>query len=203
MMGSVRERVQLIVEQQSKLEDEIATAEEVLKDKKALLKAIGENDLPEAIAAFEQAPDETVDILTTRDGKEIVTEREYHANITKENAEEAHKWLRQNGYEAAIKAQIIVQFGLKELQRSESLVTMLQKAYPGITVSVEGLENDVDLADAILLMIEKAFPGVEVTTKYSVPGQTLKALVKKRLEGGKFIPDCISIYSPVKAKVIG
>lgn len=97
--------------------------------------------------------------LELTDGKKLTIDKAYFAKIPDDKKSEAFNWLADNGYEALIKTDITTSFGKGEGDKVTSLKQTL----------VEGQYS--------------------FEAKDNVHPQTLKALVRERLEEGNDMPD--------------
>ena len=89
-------------------EDEIAKAEEFLKERKAKLIKMTDEDLP---AVMEELG---LKAFTLEDGSKIDIKPLYGASIPGARKEEAFEWLRENGFDDIIKNDVICTFGRGE-----------------------------------------------------------------------------------------
>lgn len=96
--------------------------------------------------------------LTMSNGAKVLLKKQYYASISKERAHDACEWLRENGYGAIVKNEVIVAFGKGE---------------------------DILASGAVEALIEA---GYQPQHKETVHPQTLKTFVKEMMEGGKLLP---------------
>jgi len=111
-----------LARRQVDLEDEIVQIEESLKEKKRELAKVSEVDIPEAFAELGIAE------LSLDTGEKVKVERKIKAGITKKNEEKAFSWLRDNGADALIKAEVKTKFGRgkRERELQEKAITKLK-----------------------------------------------------------------------------
>lgn len=110
-VGATDAEIKTISKLVSSLEDlqgELLTMEEMLKDKKATLRKLQEELLPEAMDAANTTE------FTTTTGVKVILKDSIKANITKANEEQAFAWLRENGHGDLIKRELKVKFDAGE-----------------------------------------------------------------------------------------
>lgn len=105
--------------QATALEQEIADAEEALKDLKARHKTLVEVALPEAMDSA------NCSIFGTPDGYEIEVANVLHASISKAREAEAFQWLREHGHEDLIKNELKVSLGRGDDDKAAAVRTAL------------------------------------------------------------------------------
>jgi len=101
-------------------EDEIASLEEQLKDKKAEADDIGSRVIPELLA--EQGLSE----IKLSDGSKVSVKKEFRATIPKDDArrESCLQWLRDEGLGDIIKNNVTVSFGKGEDDKAEQMLNL-------------------------------------------------------------------------------
>ena len=101
-------------------EDEIATLEEKLKDKKAEADHIGSEVIPELLK--EQGLNE----IKLADGSSVKVKTEYRATLPKDDLkrEQAQQWLRDQGLGDIIKNNVSVTFGRGEDDKAKQLLDL-------------------------------------------------------------------------------
>lgn len=151
---------------QTQQEARIAQLKVELEQVTKALRQTSEVDLPQLLDQV------GITQISLPSGKTVtVTEKQY-PSINKANVPQAHKWLRENGFDAIIKRELVLKFGRGE----------------------DALANTVRSAIADL--------GVqEFSDKESVHPQTLGAFVREQLAKGTELPSSISI-NPVRATQI-
>jgi len=148
------------------LEQRVVDLEEQLKDAKRDLRAIAEDQLPAAMA------EHNITELKLEDGSAISVAKFYSASIPKDRADEAFRWLVDNGYGDLIKNQVATNF-------------------------VRGQE-----AEAEAFAQELADKNMPVNTRKWVEPMTLKAFVKDQTEQGANLPaDLFGLFIGEKAKI--
>ena len=111
--------------------------------------------------------------LKLKDGESVEIKKIYGASITPDNQEQAFTWLRNNGLGDIIKNDVTVTFGRGE---------------------------DNKAADYAVLARGQGFEPVQ---KIGVHPQTLKAVVRERLESGQEMPsDLFKTYAGNSTKII-
>lgn len=130
--------------------DDIKALEVQLSEANARAQDLAENVIPEVMA------NDGVDEFTVSYKPDVIRLKDsYHASITREHKEEAHRWLEATNADM-LKDQVIISFGLKEYAEATMCRHLLGREFPDHTVD----------------------------TKRTVPGSTLVAFVKRMLESG-------------------
>lgn len=112
-------------------------------------------------------------MLKLADGSSVEITKKYAARIPTSKIDEAHDWLRDNGYEDLIKNDLSLSFGMKEDNQAKALAQEL---------------------------IEKGF---NVKQKTHVHHSTLSGFVKEQIEDGKDIPhDLFGVFVADRTKII-
>lgn len=151
----------------------IAWLENELKDARARHRYLSDHVLNELM------PDDvvwdkrkhTAKVELPRLGRTVTLKKELHCAVPKEQREEAHAWLLENGYDDLLKYQLVVQFPRKMLDIARSTYTSLRKLLdPVITI-----DGSTELA-----------------------GATMAAWVRERLRTGQTVPECFSVYAAVR-----
>jgi len=110
--------------------------------------------------------------LKLKDGESVEIKKIYGASIPPQNQEAAFTWLRNNGLGDIIKNDITVTFGRGEDNKASEYATLAQGQ------------------------------GFEPVQKIGVHPQTLKAVVRERLESGQEMPsDIIKTYAGNSTKI--
>jgi len=105
-------------------------------------------------------------------GANVACEKFYAGSISEERAPAAFEWLREKGLEDLIKRALTVNFGMGQEQEAESLSGSLEQQ------------------------------GLDFKDKANVHPQTLKALIKERLESGQELPmDLFGVVTGMKTKI--
>ena len=101
-------------------EDEIATLEDQLKNKKAEADDIGSRVIPELLA--EQGLSE----IKLADGSKVSVKKEFRCTLPKDisKRELAYKWLREQGLGDIIKNNVFVTFGKGEDDKAQQLLNL-------------------------------------------------------------------------------
>jgi len=145
---------QLAAEMRTQAE-RVAQLEAELKAAKAAAKVLEEERLPAAMQ------DLGVLELKLADGSKISVETEYHASIPKKHRAAAYKYLRDNGFGALIKNEVVVEFPREEDEPARELAARLREEFPENLVNFES----------------------------GIHSSTLKALVKEQYESGSPLPE--------------
>lgn len=137
------------------LTKEIAATEAALNDLKKKLEEQVRQVLPDM---FLEAG---LTGLTTEQGHKVEIKKMVTASITNERREEALAWLRENGYEDMIKANVVVDFKKGEEKQRGVLVTTLVKK--GYTFEEKDTVHPQTLKSFVSSMLEKGDPVPEKT----------------------------------------
>ncbi len=138
-------------QEQLKLEKEIEDLESLMKVKKDLLKQNGE----QIVSLMEERG---VKSIKMSDGQSVDIKPFYTGSISRDNQEEAFKWLRDNGYDDIIKNQVVLKFGRAEDEKADQIYS--------------------DLASK----------GLDADRNIKVEPMTLKGFIREMIENGKDIP---------------
>jgi len=133
-------------------EEEIAKVDQYLKDKKRELLKLTDEELPAILQELNMSS------FTLDDGSKVEVKALYGAAIPKPRVEEAHQWLRDNGYGDIIKNVVSCSFGRGEDQEA------------------------ANFKDSALKL------GLHPEQNESVHSSTLRAFVKERVENGDNFP---------------
>ena len=110
--------------------------------------------------------------LKLKDGESVEIKKIYGASITLENQEQAFTWLRNNGLGDIIKNDVTVTFGRGEDNKAQQYAVLAKGQ------------------------------GYEPVQKIGVHPQTLKAVVRERLESGQEMPsDLFKAYAGNSTKI--
>lgn len=138
-------------QEQLKLEKEVEDLESLMKVKKDLLRQNGE----QIVSLMEERG---VKSIKMSDGQSVDIKPFYTGTISKDNQEEAFKWLRDNGYDDIIKNQVVLKFGRAEDEKANQIY------------------NDL------------ASKGLDADRSIKVEPMTLKGFIREMIENGKDIP---------------
>lgn len=116
---------------QKQLEQEVAELEASLKAKKAELFIVASKTLPDLM---EEAG---LEDFKMRDGAKVSLKEDIRASISKERAAAACKWLRDNGFGALVKNQVIAEFGMGEDEKAKAAIDALTEAHLGLVHQAE------------------------------------------------------------------
>lgn len=110
-----------LAQKQLALEKKIAQLEEELKETKAELRVVSEDQIPEKMDELGQEE------FTTSDGIKIKIKEVVEAYISEERREAANTWLDENNYGNLLKSEVIASYGKDELEKAKALVAELEK----------------------------------------------------------------------------
>lgn len=151
--------VRILAEKQKLLEEEVEALEAQVLNKKAELRKVAEEELPELLNMV------GLPSITLADGSIIQVTENISASITDENRGAVMTWLRANNLEDLIKNSVTVTFGKGEDKEAERLVAK-------ITIMAKTEDFHFGTLDQ----------------KEVVHPSTLKAFVKERLKEGLPLP---------------
>ena len=137
--------VSLLVEKQCKLEDEVTVLEATLKDRKADLRKVSSEQLPEAMFALK------CNKFTLDNGASVEIDLNLRTSITKANQPWCFDWLRDNGHGDIIRDEIKTKFGVGESDAAKALAEFLDIA-----------KRPFSQTQAVHPQTLKAFVGVEM-----------------------------------------
>ena len=162
MSSDIADSCNKLLETQKK----IATAEEELSKLKEVETILSEQTIPNLM---QQAG---ITMLKLADGSSVEITKKYAARIPTSKVDEAHDWLRANGFEDLIKNDLSLSFGMKEDNQAKALAQEL---------------------------IEKGF---NVKQKTHVHHSTLAGFVKEQIQEGKEVPhDLFGVYVADRTKI--
>lgn len=181
------------------LENQIATHDEQLKDERALLKQLTENELAELVS-----PDMLADDTLTQVGSEFLRlERKMYCGIDATQREAAHLWLEDQGHGAMLKRTVTLSLPKDSRAMVARLQALIKQLLPAFEVEIivpprgdQALRTFLEYLCAEA-QIDK--PVIDVSTE--LPGATLGAFVRKQLKAGAALPPFFNVYSPVTAQL--
>ena len=151
------------------LEQKLAEQERAMKDTKAALHKITDEQLPEALEEM------GLQKFILTDGSEISVKPVYSASIPKDRREEAFQWLRDHEFGDLVKNNVTVTFGRGEDEDAKEFLNLcgsqgyapdqLQKVEP-MTLKA-WLRERVEAGDAVPLDLFGAFISQRATIKRS------------------------------------
>lgn len=148
-------------------DQEITRLETLLEAEKKKYTLLVEKTLPETLARF------GLSNLGLTNGRSIEIEEQIFCGITKDNAQDAHKWLFENKFGDIIKREVKLPFAKGADKEYNELVELVKKH------------------------------GFSYSAQESVHASTLKAWVKRELAKGTNIPlDLFSIFKKKIAKIV-
>lgn len=121
--GEVR-RIAELANKQLDLERSVAELEETLKAEKEKLRVVQEHDLPDALA------EAGISEMKLADGSRVKAEPFVTAHISKAKADEAHKWLINNGFGELIKREVVAKFGRGDDTYEKATKALLAHSIP-------------------------------------------------------------------------
>ena len=164
-LGEVSTLAQRLVDLQKEKERMEAQLQEVDKQ----IEQVGDFDLPDALTKVGLSE------IKLTDGTKVFVKPLYFPSVSKENAERAFAWMRENGYGGLIKHSVNFDFG-KGGEESEE--------YHQLKAAAESI-------------------GLEPQDVRAIHPQTFKAWAKEMVESGKSLPDAISLHTVNRATVKG
>lgn len=181
------------VKEFDRLDNEIATLEEQLKELKAQRKQIGEHDIHVLVDG------ELLDTgCTFSDGSQYTFEQKVHASVTEANKVAARQWLEDKSADAMYKRYIILSLGKNSKEQAAAIRKLLAQVLPQYEIGIRVGQAPLSLVDAVRQLLDSAglTPAVTVTEEVELPGPTLTSFVKKSLKAGVALPDCFGVYAP-------
>ena len=159
--------VSRLAQEAAELEQEIASVEQKLKDKKKALNKITDEQLPEALEEM------NLQKFTLTDGSEISVKPIYAASIPKDRRDEAFQWLRDHEFGDLVKNNVTVTFGRGEDDTAKDFIGLCgeQGFVPSQIEKVEPmtlkawLRERVEEGDPIPLDLFGAFISQRATIK--------------------------------------
>ena len=159
--------VSRLAQEAAELEQEIASVEQKLKDKKKALYKITDEQLPEALEEM------NLQKFTLTDGSEISVKPIYAASIPKDRRDEAFQWLRDHEFGDLVKNNVTVTFGRGEDDTAKDFIGLCgeQGFVPSQIEKVEPmtlkawLRERVEEGDPIPLDLFGAFISQRATIK--------------------------------------
>lgn len=178
------------------LENEIATLEEQLKEKKARAKFVGENELVEIVTDEEREQG-----VTLSNGDEYTFERDMKCGILKAEKPTAFNYLTQKGAGGLLKRHLIISFGKDSAKQVATVRAMLAQVLPQFEIGIKVGRAPGELVDAVKEILTKAelLPTVTIEEELELPGATLGAFVRKEMKAGRQLPECFGVYAPLRA----
>jgi len=152
-----------IAEKQISLQQEVTSIEERLKAKKADLRLVSEQLLPEAMQSANLME------FVTASGFKISVSPFYQAYISADNSETAFKWLEDNGHGDLIKNQISISFGKSENEKAKDTIATLRQ---------KGLSPSIKLG--VHPQTLKAFVKEQLTNGKDIPSEPFGIYVGSR-----------------------
>ena len=110
----------------------VMVAEQELEEKKAAVKNLEYQQIPELMRAMRME-------LFGADGLKVELVKEYWCSITAERRAAAHKWLRENNQGGLIKKEIVIPFAMGQEEQAAALEKELGERFPGNVASSEGV----------------------------------------------------------------
>ena len=161
--------VSRLAQEAAELEQEIASVEKKLKEKKKALYKITDERLPEALEEM------NLQKFTLTDGSEISVKPIYAASIPKDRRDEAFQWLRDHEFGDLVKNNVTVTFGRGEDDTAKDFIGLCgeQGFVPSQIEKVEPmtlkawLRERVEEGDPIPLDLFGAFISQRATIKRS------------------------------------
>jgi hypothetical protein len=180
------------------LEDEIATDDEALKEKKARAKYLGENVMVEQVAEIDGA---LLDGVRLSDGREFTFERDIKCSIPAARKQEAYNWLASKKADAWLKREIVISFGKDSAVHVANFRRVFAQILPQYEVGIKLGKAPETLIESVREILERAglLPGVKVEERLTHDGSTLSSFVTKQIRGGHNVPECFGVYAPLRA----
>jgi hypothetical protein len=178
----------------STLEDQVATLQEQLSEKKARAKYLGENVMVELVEL-----EHLNDGCRLTDGREFTFERDVKCGIAKDKKPEAFAWLASKGADTMLKRYLTISFGKDSLRQVSKIKTMLAQVLPQYEIGVKVGKAPDTIVEAVKELLRAADVQVEVEETLELPGSTLSSFVKKEIKAGRSLPEYFGVYAPLRA----
>tara|TARA_R110002020_G_scaffold94037_1_gene226659 strand:+ start:3834 stop:4454 length:621 start_codon:yes stop_codon:yes gene_type:complete len=104
-----------------KLQENVKTLEEALKETKEKLRIVEEQELPEAMQAANLLEIKLIN------GTKIAVSQFFKGSISEKNREKAHQWLLDNHHGGIIKHEVNLKFGKDEGEKAKDAVQSLKQ----------------------------------------------------------------------------
>lgn len=124
----MKEQLELLVGQMTRLEQEQAEIEQRAKDIKAAIRQIAEDFLPTVMQEYGLSE------ATLANGLKVELREEVQASISEDNRAAAHCWLIENGFGGLIKTSVQVEFGRGEVDAAHVLAHELRQDHDSVLV---------------------------------------------------------------------
>lgn len=150
----------------AKLDDDVATATEVLSRATAARVKVAEVDLPEALTTAGFSPPTKMKIA----GMDLKFETNYHASIPKAKQEAAFAWLEENGHGDMIKHEVKIKFGKEEDSFFKKFVRDLMKRKKPVKAEIK---------DSVAPQTLGAFVREQISEGASIPMDLLGVFTRR------------------------
>lgn len=141
-------RISTLAHKQVELEGEVKKAEKTVKDKKAELRDVSQNQLPNLLEELD------VRLHETRDGTRVTMKESLRHGIPKARKNEAHQWLEDNGHGDVLKLTVGVDLGIDRQEDMERIIEVLTEAGFGDMVFVEKKVEPSTLKSLLVELLE-------------------------------------------------
>lgn len=138
-------RITRLTHELKQAQEDVTTAEGVLKAAQERVRTLEEFQLPEAMDEAKQT------LITTEDGTPVELTETIYATIPAANLPQAVMWLTANGQGSIIKRQLTSKFGREQDQKAAETLDMLLEA--GVSVEDKQSVHPMTLASVIREMI--------------------------------------------------
>lgn len=133
--GNLLAQITATAQHQLELEEEVQQIEIQLKIKKAELATIAQKTLPELMDEARMSEFRLID------GRKVAVKMDVRANISRERAPAACKWLRDNSFGALIKNVVTAEFGVGEDQKAQAAISTLKEKGLGLVSQSETVNH--------------------------------------------------------------
>jgi len=176
------------------LEDEIATLTEVLGEKKARAKYLGENVVVELVET-----EHLNEGCVLSDGREFTFERDYKASVTKANQPAAFEFLEAHNADGLLRRFLTLSFGKDSTAQIKLFRSMIARIFPQYEVGLKIGNAPETIVTALTALLREANLNIKIEESTELPGATLMAFVRKEIKAGRSLPECFGVYAPLRA----
>jgi len=146
-----------------KLQEDVQTLEQALKETKEKLRVFEEQELPEAMQAA------NLQEIKLTNGAKITISQFYKGSISEKHREKAHEWLLNNNHGGIIKHEVSLKFGKDEGEKANDAVQSLKQ---------KGLDPDVK--ESVHWQTLNAFVREQMTSGKDLPADLFGVYVGSR-----------------------
>lgn len=179
----------------ARLDAEIATLDEHLKQLKDRRKTLAEVEITD-LATHEAVYASGVTLPT---GEEYTFEERLTCSIKNDDRDVAHAHLEKMNVGHLLKRHLILSFPKDSVESAKIVKSMIARVLPEYQVGIKVGAAPDGLVGAITEILTSAglLPTITLTDATELPGATLRAFVKKCLVAGISLPPEFGVYAPL------